>query len=194
MFINQQLTQPFLIRLQLTYTAKTETPCKIFSLMLFTSQKKVRIGFIKAMLFAVIMVGVCPLYSTAQNNEDAIVGRWMSSENNIAVEVYKQTQDFKAIVIWFDDTDDKSKPMNERLDEKNHDKNLRTRKIIGMEALRGLKYSKEDAEWQHGIIYDSSSGKEWDAKAWINNDGLLKVRGYWHFAIFGENMTFKRMK
>ncbi len=45
-----------------------------------------------------------------------------------------------------------------------------------------------------GVIYDSSSGKEWDAKAWINNAGLLKVRGYWNFPIFGETMSFKRIQ
>jgi uncharacterized protein (DUF2147 family) len=111
----------------------------------------------------------------AQNREDAIVGKWMSSDNNLEVEIYKDNAEFKARVIWFDDTDDKSKPMNERLDEKNNNKALRTRKIIG-------------------IIYDSSSGKEWNAKAWLTDEGLLKVRGYWHFSIFGQNMTFKKVK
>ena len=75
----------------------------------------------------------------AQNREDAITGRWMSSDNNLEVEVYKDNTDFKARVIWFDDSDDKSKPMNERLDEKNNNKALRSRKIIGMEALWNLK-------------------------------------------------------
>ncbi|MEO5944739.1 MAG: DUF2147 domain-containing protein [Ferruginibacter sp.] len=130
----------------------------------------------------------------AQSREDAIAGKWMSSDNNLEVEIYKANKDFKAKVIWFDDTDDKSKPMNERLDEKNKDKALRTRKIIGMEALRNLTYNKEDDEWLDGIIYDSSSGKEWNAKAWLTDEGLLKVRGYWHFSVFGQNMTFKKVK
>lgn len=129
----------------------------------------------------------------AQNREDAITGKWMSSDDNLEVEIYKVNTDFKARVIWFDDTDDKSKPMNERLDEKNNNKVLRNRKIIGMEALRDLKYNKSDDEWQNGIIYDSSSGKEWNAKAWLTDEGLLKVRGYWHFSLFGQNMTFKKV-
>jgi uncharacterized protein (DUF2147 family) len=118
----------------------------------------------------------------------------MSSDNNLEVEIYRTQADFKAKVIWFDDTDDKTKPMNERLDEKNHDKALRTRKIIGMEALRNLKYNEDDDEWQDGIIYDSSTGKEWNAKAWLTDDATLKVRGYWHFTLFGQNMTFKKIK
>lgn len=148
---------------------------------------------IKKILFTLLMGAILQCSCDAQNNEDAILGKWMSSENNLAVEVYRQQAAYKARVIWFDDSDNKTKQMNDRVDEKNKDKTLRNRKIIGMEALRDLQYNKDDNEWQHGIIYDSSSGKEWDAKAWINDDGRLKVRGYWHFALFGQNMTFKKM-
>ena len=151
-------------------------------------------NFIKIILTTLIMAYGWPLHSNAQNPQDEIIGKWMSSENNLVVEVYKQNNDFKAKVIWFDDTDDKNKPMNTRLDEKNHNKALRSRKIIGMESVSGMHYNKADAEWQHGTIYDGRSGKEWNAKAWINEEGLLKVRGYWHFPIFGQNMTFKKVK
>ena len=191
MFINDQLTLPFLISLHLSlHLSKKYALLSVY----FFSYAKNTMKFINIILPAIMMLTCSlPINSTAQNREDAIIGKWMSSENNLAVEVYKQKNDFRARVIWFDDSDDKSKPMNTRLDEKNHDKVLRRRKIIGMEALRNLQYSKNDDEWQHGIIYDSSSGKEWDAKAWINEDGLLKVRGYWHFAIFGQNITFKKI-
>lgn len=129
----------------------------------------------------------------AQNQANTIMGKWMSSENNLEVEVFKQGNEFKGRLLWFDDSDDKTKPVNVRLDEKNHDKALRIRKLIGIEVLHNLQYNPGDDEWQDGIIYDGSSGKEWDAKAWINTDGLLKVRGYWHFSIFGQTMSFKRV-
>lgn len=144
-------------------------------------------------LFFCISALINPVKCRAQSKEDAIVGKWMSTDNNIEVEVYKQDNVFKGRVLWFDDTDDKSKPMATRTDEKNHDKALRSRRIIGMEVLRDLKYNKDDDEWQDGIIYDSSSGKEWNAKGWMTDTGLLKVRGYWHFSLFGQNMTFKKV-
>jgi Uncharacterized protein conserved in bacteria (DUF2147) len=81
-------------------------------------------------------------------------------EGNLKVEVYKQNNEFKAMVIWFDDTDDKRKPMNERRDEKNPDKALRSRKWIGMEVLRHLRYYPQDNEWDDGKIYDIKTGKE----------------------------------
>lgn len=118
----------------------------------------------------------------------------MSSKDNIEVEVYRIQDEFRAMILWFDDSDDKTKPMEERTDEKNRNKALRSRKIIGIEVLTKLKYDTDDNEWQGGIIYDSRTGKEWNAKAWLNKEGLLKVRGYWHLPLFGENMTFKRTK
>ena len=83
--------------------------------------------------------------------------------------------------------------MYERLDEKNPDKALRTRKWIGMEVLRNLHYDAENDEWTDGIIYDAKHGKEWDSVAWINKDHLLKVKGYWVFRFLSETLTFKRI-
>lgn len=129
-----------------------------------------------------------------QAQANAIVGKWMSTDDNLMVEVYKQGNEYKAKLLWFDDTDDKSNPVDKRLDTKNPDKALRSRKLVGINVLWSLHYKEDDEEWQDGTIYDSSSGKKWDAKAWLTKNGLLKVRGYWNFSLFGENMSFKRIK
>jgi len=118
----------------------------------------------------------------------------MSEEDNLEVEVFKEAGQFKAKVLWFDDSDDKTKPWNTRTDEKNPKRELRSRKIVGMEVLSGLTYDEDDDEWIDGTIYDSKSGKEWSSKCWINKDNLLKVRGYWLVSLFGETMTFKKIK
>ena len=82
-----------------------------------------------------------PLFSfknfVSNNNTDAIIGNWMSAEdNNLEVEIFKIGSEYKAKVIWFDDTDDKTMPMAVRCDTKNPDKTLRTRKIIGLEVFK----------------------------------------------------------
>jgi uncharacterized protein (DUF2147 family) len=140
--------------------------------------------------------GVLFLFTTgiaAQNKQDAIVGKWMSIKGNLLVEVYKLNHDFKAKVVWFDDRDDKSKPYNTRMDEKNPDNSLRKRRILGMDVLHGLVYNSEDDRWENGRIYDAKSGKTWDASVWITSDRLLKVRGFWHFEFLGETMQFRRV-
>ncbi|HTD99173.1 MAG TPA: DUF2147 domain-containing protein [Mucilaginibacter sp.] len=124
-------------------------------------------------------------------NCDQICGKWLSSEKNLMVEVYKAGDHFKARIVWFND--DPSKPMGEWCDTKNPDPALRTRKILGMNVLSDLKYVAHSNSWEDGMIYDAKNGKEWNASAYINKQGLLKVKGYWHFKIFGRTMTFKRV-
>ena len=122
---------------------------------------------------------------------DQICGRWISSEKDLIVEVYKIGEHFKAKVVWF--RDDPNAPMEESCDKKNPDPALRSRKIIGMEVLSDLKYHEESHTWEDGKVYDAQHGKEWNASAFIDKEGLLKVKGYWHLKLFGCTMTFKKV-
>lgn len=126
------------------------------------------------------------------NNEDAIIGKWMTVDNNLEVQVYRQENDFRAKVIWFK-IEDTTRPMNTRTDDMNPNPKLRSRKWLGMEVLRNLKYNAADNEWTNGVIYDAKHGKEWDSVVWINKNGLLKVKGYWVFRWISETLTFKRV-
>lgn len=128
----------------------------------------------------------------SNQNADAIIGKWMTIENNLEVEVYKEDNIFRAKIIWFK-IDDTTRPMDTRTDEKNPDPALRSRKWLGMEVLRNLKYNAHANEWQDGIIYDAKHGKEWDSVVWINDAGLLKVKGYWIFKWISQTLTFKRV-
>ncbi|MDQ2720404.1 MAG: DUF2147 domain-containing protein [Bacteroidota bacterium] len=131
--------------------------------------------------------------SALQNRADAIIGRWMSEDNNLEVEVYRTGDEFAAKVTWFDDSDDKSSPMNERLDKENPDKALRSQKILGMNVLKGLFYNAKKDVWENGKIYDATSGRTWNASVWLEEDGGLKVRGFWHFQFLGKSLYFKKV-
>ncbi len=104
-----------------------------------------------------------PILSYSQYNSNAILGKWMTIESNLEVEVYKQNDEFKAKIIWFDDTDDKSKPMTERMDEKNPNPALRSRKWLGLDVLHNLRYYPDDNEWEDGKIYNCKTGKEYSS-------------------------------
>src|ERR1019366_8313843 len=137
-------------------------------------------------IFEILLLSVISLNSIAQSNPDAILGKWMTVEGNLKVEVYKENDAFKAKILWFDDSDDKSKPMNIRTDKKNPDKALRSRKWIGMGVLRDLKYYPHDDEWGDGKIYDGKTGKEWSSVVWMTKDKMLKVKGYWLFKFLSQ--------
>jgi uncharacterized protein (DUF2147 family) len=129
--------------------------------------------------------------TAAAQSRDRICGKWMSSEQNLAVEVYRIGNQFKARIIWF--KDDPSLPMDEWRDKKNPNPALRSRKILGMDVLSDLKYDSDDNSWGDGIVYDAQHGRDWNASAFIDERGLLRVRGYWHFKLFGRTMTFSRL-
>ncbi len=144
-------------------------------------------------ILELFLISAISFSTYSQGNPDAILGNWMNTEGNLKVEVYKQNNEFKAKIIWFDDTDDKSKPMNERMDEKNPDQALRSRKWIGMDVLRDLRYYPNDDEWEDGKIYDGKTGKEYSSVVWMTKEKLLKVKGYWLFKFLSETETFKRI-
>ena len=146
-----------------------------------------KILFLPFLIFALTAAAAVP------RSSDDIIGRWMSIENNLEVEVFKAGNEYKARVIWFDDSDDKNRPMNTRCDRENPNEALRTRRIIGLEVMNGLVYNAGNNEWQDGRIYDSNKGKNWSAKAWLTKDGWLKVRGFWHFQFLGQNIWFKKV-
>lgn len=82
-----------------------------------------------AVLFFLISSFTC----IAQNNPDAILGKWITIAGNCIVEVYKQNGEYKAKILWFNDKG--KKPMNDWIDEKNPNPDLRNRKLVGMEVL-----------------------------------------------------------
>jgi uncharacterized protein (DUF2147 family) len=131
--------------------------------------------------------------SPAPVASDRILGRWISLEGNVIVEVFKDSLTYKGKVDWFDDSDDPAHPMNIRADVHNPDPSLRSRKIIGLTVLQGLTYNSKSNSWENGKIYDVNTGKVWSSTIRLENDSLLRIRGFWHFEFFGKTMTFKRV-
>ena len=129
----------------------------------------------------------------AQNNPNAILGKWESTEKNLIVEVYKQDNDFKAKIVWFHDPDDTITPIEQRLDIQNPEQQLRYRKIIGLDVLSGLVYNFKQNKWTGGKIYDSSSGKTWDATVWLTGPDALRVRGFYLVRWFGKSLNFIKL-
>ncbi len=127
------------------------------------------------------------------NSPDAILGKWETLQDNLIVDVYKEGHEYKAKVVWFKNSSEKTKPSTAWIDEKNPNKSLRSRKVLGMEVLQHLVWNPNNQKWEKGRIYDSTTGKEWNSSAWLTEDHLLNVRGFWHFEFLGRNMVFKRI-
>jgi uncharacterized protein (DUF2147 family) len=151
-------------------------------------------AFLQAMKYLMIVCFLGLIIKTqAQNEEDAILGKWESVEKNLIVEVYKQEGTFKAKIVWFYDENDTITPIEERLDTENPNKSLRNRKILGLQVLSGLVYNARQERWVNGKIYDSSSGRTWSATVWLTDVNTLQVRGYYLVRWLGKTLTFTRV-
>jgi uncharacterized protein (DUF2147 family) len=151
-------------------------------------------AFLQAMKYLMIVCFLGLIIKTqAQNEEDAILGKWESVEKNLIVEVYKQEGTFKAKIVWFYDENDTITPIEERLDTENPNKSLRNRKILGLQVLSGLVYNARQKRWVNGKIYDSSSGRTWSATVWLTDVNTLQVRGYYLVRWLGKTLTFTRV-
>ncbi len=146
---------------------------------------------------AILLLFNLAFYNTpvSYTSEDQkILGKWMSEEKNVMVNVYKQGEEFKAKVIWFDDSDDPSRPMKTRCDTHNPNKELRLKKILGMDVLKNLKYNPKTNRWEDGVIYDANSGKHWSSVVYFNKKGLLEVKGFWKFEFLCKTIAFQRVE
>lgn len=145
-------------------------------------------------LMQLIMVSFSPPLIKQRGDPDRIVGKWITEKKNLIVQVYRSKNEYKAKVLWFNDKDDLSRPMNIRTDYHNPDPALRDRKLIGMEVLKKLTYNNGTDSWEKGTIYDAQHGKEWSSYAYLTDDGLLRVTGYWQFKFISKSMDFNRIK
>lgn len=122
---------------------------------------------------------------------EKICGRWESTNNSLIITISLVKNEYRAVIDWFSDTE--GKPLDYWKDRHNPDPKLRNRKIHGMSILRNLTYHADTDSWEDGMIYDSKHGKEWNASAYIDGQGLLRVKGYWHFKFIGRTMKFRRL-
>jgi uncharacterized protein (DUF2147 family) len=125
-------------------------------------------------------------------SDEQICGKWQNQEKSLVVQVLKEGREFRAKIVWFDNGGG-PKAMETTTDKHNPNPALRSRKLLGMNVLEKLVYSPKSNSWEGGIIYDAQAGKHWSSSAYINKDGALKVKGYWHFKFIGKTMTFTRI-
>lgn len=137
-------------------------------------------------LFAITTFLIIPTLANAGTN---ILGKWISEQRNLVVEVYQTGKEFKARIVWAAGTDPER-----RVDEKNPDPGLRARKIIGMDVVRGLIYNEGAQSFENGSIYDATTGKTYSATAAFDGTETLVVRGFWGCKLLGKTLKFKRWK
>jgi hypothetical protein len=136
-------------------------------------------------------IAFCNNTSFAQGAANDICGRWVSRQKNLIVDVYREDNDYKARIVWFNAGSEQK--MEAWCDTNNPVKALRSRKVIGLNILNSLQYEPASRSYENGMIYYAMHGHEWNASAYITKQGQLSVEGYWHFKFIGKTMLFNRV-
>ncbi len=126
-------------------------------------------------LIVLFLLGIYAVAGFAQD-ADKIVGVWWNDEKTTKIEVKKKDGKYIGTIIYM--IPEKYENGQPPKDKENPDESLRNRSIVGLQILSGFEYNPKKNEWKDGSIYDPKSGKTYDCYAWLENDELLKLKGF----------------
>ena len=140
----------------------------------------------KKLIFSMIFM-LAPLAAAFAQD---VVGKWKLEDGTAIVEVYKNGDVYNGKIVWLQKpTEADGAPA---VDNNNPDKALRSRKLIGLNMLSGLK--KNGGEYTGGSIYDPGNGKTYNCSMKVEGD-VLKVRGSLDKkGLLGRTMDWFRVK
>jgi uncharacterized protein (DUF2147 family) len=123
----------------------------------------------KKIVLTIISVMLAASAAFAQD----VIGKWKLDDGTAIVEVYKSGDAYNGKIVWLEEpTDADGTPAK---DNNNPDPALRTRELIGLNMLSGLKKTA-DNEYSGGKIYDPGNGKTYNCSMKVEGN-VLKVRG-----------------
>jgi uncharacterized protein (DUF2147 family) len=138
-------------------------------------------------IFLVAFVAITGLNGISPSHN--VVGIWESEEKNLQIEMFEDNGRFAGRMIYFKCSSDEI--MRISTDTENPDKNLISRKLLGLKLVSKLDY-KGNNVWDDGKIYDPNSGRVFEARIRLTGPNTAVVRGYWKYRWIGRSIVFYR--
>jgi uncharacterized protein (DUF2147 family) len=147
-----------------------------------TMPRSAKYAFIAAMVAAVT--------ATSLHAQDLTpVGVWLHPSKRFEVEIGSCGEELCGRIIWLKSPENaQGQP---RTDHENANAALRTRPLLGLTVLQGLRPTGERT-WGDGAIYDPDDGSDYKATVKLDDDGTLAVHAYAVTPIFGKTIVFTR--
>ena len=151
----------------------------------------------KTKVFALIIVMAAFMTPTlkAQNNTaDRIIGYYITFDDDTKaeksqVQIFKTDNKYYGKIVWLKEPNKNGKP---KVDDKNPDKALINRPVLGLLILTSFVYNPKNTEWSDGKIYDPQTGKTYRCYIKFENDTKLKVRGFIGTALLGKTVYWTK--
>lgn len=137
-------------------------------------------------LLILLTLGVSQVFA---QSEGSILGIWYNTEKTAQVEIIKTGSQFIGKIVWLKEPIRDGKPATDR---ENSDPKLRSRPLMGLNILDGLKYS--GGIWKGGEIYDPKSGKTYSCEVKLKSPEILEVKGYLGFSFVGRTVEWTKVK
>lgn len=126
-------------------------------------------------LALLLFLGLYTIAGIAQE-ADKITGIWWNDEKTSKIKVEKKDGKFIGTIVYM--IPEKYQNGQPPKDDNNPDEKLRNRSLVGLQILSGFEYDTKKKEWKNGKIYDPKSGNTYDCYSWLENNDLLKLKGY----------------
>ena len=121
---------------------------------------------------------------------DPAEGVWLTADGGAQVRVAPcagQVDQLCGTIVWLKDAlDARGQPVR---DAHNPKPELRSREILGLELLHGLR-RRSAGHWTGGRVYNSDNGKSYRASIQVTKQGTLRIDGC--LLIFCSGQTWKR--
>ena len=138
----------------------------------------------------IILSIACMVSALAAASAQDVIGKWKLEDGSAIVEVYQEGNVYNGKIVWLKNpTEADGTPA---VDSNNPDKSLRTRQVLGLNMLHGLK--KDGGKYAGGKIYDPGNGKTYNCSMKVEGD-VLRVRGSLDAkGLLGRTMDWFRVK
>ena len=107
---------------------------------------------------------------------DAILGTYINDKQTARIQIFREEDRYFGRIVWHKE---------DKKDDQNPNPDLRDRPLVGIVLLQDFVYDPEEKEWADGSVYAPDDGNTYSGYLWLE-DGVLKMRGYVGFPIFGR--------
>lgn len=118
------------------------------------------------------------------------VGTWLFQNNRFAIDIAPCGDRLCGKISWLRSPCDAAG--SPRVDAENADPALRSRPILGLTVLSGLRRT-DDHTWDDGAIYNPEDGGHYDATLSVNGDGTLRIRAFEGISLIGKTLSLTRI-
>jgi len=146
-------------------------------------------GLYWALLLAGALAG-CERAGAAHPGGDP-TGIWWADRGAARVEIREEQGELRGRIVWLHRPfGDDGCPLADR---ENPDTDLRSREILGLELLRGLRRAEVDSDtWTGGELYDPNSGRTYRCSLTVKGPDEIELRGYLGIELLGRSVRWFR--